>query len=441
MSYIIHNGKMVQQNHKYVVSIAPPPVEEVVQLIHTKTGSQSITLGGSGDVSINWGDGFAETVTLSAYPGTIYSHTYSGAGGTIEINHPANLTDIGLSQSYPANTLLTSANIPASAVNIQNLSFMNGSLSGTFITHPEWINLKTLALYNQTPGLTSINTYPQWTQLQTLMLFGNPISTINTFKEWINLETYSCYMSTPLADCSTFDTWNKLKYLGAGPGLTYFTMYNTWPMSTNGIQLSGNALPQNDIDRILTISASTGYANKFSIGLAGGTNAVPGNAGLRAMKYLIDSSGFTSINVNESDDGTLTSWNGSQVIGAGGHFTSSGTSITQYEASAGFGGWAYSNGPQWTYFDVSVGDVIRIVANLTVNSSIGPRLRDINGITYNETCGVNQLVQGLNAYSVISDTSVHAFYIGNIYFDPSTSSYYQIDNKWTGTFKCRIAKL
>jgi hypothetical protein len=208
-----------------------PPIPPVPPLIHqivittTINGLFSMTLQGTGDVIIDWGDSSPETVPLSGMGDVTKSHSYTGAG-VIRIQQPENITsfsaegdNITAITGLDYCTAITSIDLAynqisslvtsASWTQLQYLT-LNTNLFTNIITHPEWINL--LFINVSDCGLTSFVTRPEWVLLFYLNLSNNHLTTLNSYSQWVNI-TAIAINRNQITTFNTFAEWIKLNTL------------------------------------------------------------------------------------------------------------------------------------------------------------------------------------------------------------------------------------
>lgn len=314
----------------------------IIYITTTKVGSFSISLTAPNGIilPIDWGDGTIENKTMTGAVQTFY-HTYT-AGGTLRIYNAEHVILL-----YAENQNVTSVIIPKECVNMLNINLQYNSLT-TFDTHSEmnvqtfligsndltslvipntWTNLTYLAFGDNNissfttyatwvnllyflannNSLTSITTYAAWTSLSTFNVSNNILTSITLRPEWTNvwgifvghnsltsITTYSAWVNLYILDVggnsissiTTHVQWVSLHTLYADAcGLSTLTVYSEWTTFT-GLEAGSNAITSTPINNIFIEIDSLGTSSG-SIGVAGGTNAIPTGAGLTAKNNLV----------------------------------------------------------------------------------------------------------------------------------------------------------
>lgn len=212
----------------------------IIEITHTKVGELLITLDGSDDVYIDWGDGSAVELV---YPGdNDFYHTYVG-GGTIQIYDA-----VGITQVLIQDDSITDVDIPAECVDIEYIQIASENLA-TLPTHAEWINLWELTVYSLstnpiTTGLT-IETHAEWVNLYELALFDFDLSTIVTHAEWVGLNAIQLGDDS-LVSFALRPEWVNLAILALGSA-----SLNSVTLATECIQMRSIGITESILNPII----------------------------------------------------------------------------------------------------------------------------------------------------------------------------------------------
>jgi len=219
-------------------------------------GMFSMTIGGTGYISINWGDGLITNHTLTGSNVTL-SRLYSSGSHTITISHCENLTHISA-----AGMDITSVDLPEEATGIEHIDLSDNDMV-IFNTYASWVNLSYLDVSSN--NLVGIDLREQWVLIEHIDIADNSIAAVGTYASWTSVE-----------------------YLDASDNLlTTIETHVEWPLSTDVyFSVNGCALTsESDIDTILSEMDSMGHTGG-TIDLSGGTNAAPSSAGLTDKESL-----------------------------------------------------------------------------------------------------------------------------------------------------------
>ena len=187
-------------------------------IITSTVGTFEIDLAGTGDVSINWGDGTIEVESLGA--SSTYSHIYT-AGGTVTITNVENITGIDLK----ADSDVSAVTIAAEAINLIDIDVNSTSITA-FETHVEWVAISTFDVSNT--SISSLATYAAWTALTIILTDATSISSFETHAEWTAI-TIIDVSSTLISSLTTYAAWTALVQISVDNTLiSSLTTYAAW---------------------------------------------------------------------------------------------------------------------------------------------------------------------------------------------------------------------
>jgi hypothetical protein len=255
----------------------------VIEIVTTKVGELMITLDGSDDVYIDWGDGSAiELVNISDNE---FYHTYVG-GGTIQIYDAVGITQVVLSDNS-----ITDVDIPAGCIYIEEIEVYSENIA-TVTTHAEWVNLFNFAIANIDPNIPiltgiTLTTHAEWVSLRELYLASFDLSTVVTHSEWVAFQTLNFQTSNALTTVTVRPEWVALNSIYIkNTGLSDLEI-PTECVNLLSVQLEDNAIVSDaDINDIL-ITLDTMAIPLTIVDLSGGTNAAPTGLGVTAKNNMI----------------------------------------------------------------------------------------------------------------------------------------------------------
>ncbi|MFA5151455.1 MAG: FISUMP domain-containing protein [Clostridia bacterium] len=217
----------------------PPAVPIVISITHTKIGELMITLDGSDDVYIDWGDGNIELVNTSDQE---FYHTYVG-GGTIQIYDAVGITNVTIQDDS-----ITDVDIPAECINIEYIQIASENLA-TLPTHAEWVNLWELGVVSLSgnPILTglTIDTHAEWVNLYGLALVNFDLSTLVTHPEWVGINAIQLHDDS-LVSFALRPEWVNLAILALGSA-----SLNSVTLATECIQMRSIGITESILNPII----------------------------------------------------------------------------------------------------------------------------------------------------------------------------------------------
>lgn len=285
-------------------------------------------------VNVDWGDGSDEDVVLSDGYNEV-THSYATTNNTIVVTGAEYVTEFwDYDWLASGNSTIV---IDAGCVSLKRIDlnyYYDSYINGTFVTHPEWVNLEEFRIDAENwTGIEDIVTHAEWVKLKSLYLAGDDkvtfvsthpewtalttldyirtdstsittypwatleqfqisqndsLTSVNTHAEWVNMISFNVYANPLMTTLTTHPEWVSLgTFKVSSSGITSIEAHSEWSI-INFFDADVCAITSATVINaiLVALDTGTGMGAGDRVDLSGGTNAAPTGAGATAVTSL-----------------------------------------------------------------------------------------------------------------------------------------------------------